>query len=417
MIPFEMLKDNKIAYFLINKTPLVNVIASQILSTKKVVNGPIDYETKIPKNSTLLFYKKVVILKQIVFSKCTIKFLDRPNIWSKPPLSLYNTLNNYSTNTLKSVPLYVIVNSSNQVLKFSSEELLPNEKVFFRPTETFSDLTHHEQTFSFLFLSKKDAELYLQNVTRTSNRTIILSKKYGMRISTVSLNTGVQLIDKASCNKHKYFIFPDLKNYDSLVHSTTKRGTNAYQSNPAVMAWKHLQYDSKLIPQFSNIPVYTIKPDNFLAKNTNASTKTPLKLSDYFVFFSIEDVNASWKKYRVKNETLLLEENPTVEVSSLSKLLTKANSNNQNLIFIPSSDYYKNILKYTNTDISYSLKIKTFFNNQIQPKIFFLWNFNFANTNQIIDIDDQLVNRKDFLWDKTFPSKKMWKNYKGPTVL
>ena len=56
MIPFEMLKDNKIAYFLINKTPLVNVIASQILSTKKVVNGPIDYETKIPKklNATFL---------------------------------------------------------------------------------------------------------------------------------------------------------------------------------------------------------------------------------------------------------------------------------------------------------------------------------------------------------------------------
>lgn len=405
MIFFELLKNIGISNTSSLPASQPSYTKSHNLEVSNIFNRPRNlpcYTTSALNDMEVVPSKNANFLSLNLFKK-RIGALNISPFWSRPTFP-FRLLNLQLKKSLNSVPLFVLVNGSNQVLKFSASEL-PREDLFFQ-TKLDTSSGSCGQTFSFLFTSKKDAELHLQNITRSNRRILIRSQLHGLKISTITLDTALNLVQPLKTSLHRYFFFPNFRDTDSLLQlNRDNLNEGLLNLGPSL----RFQHDFSNFQHCLDLPVYLMREKSFSSIKGNLSPFS--KVPSHIVFFNIEDTILSWKKYRSENRQFNLSERPSIEVVSLSKLLGDSDVNCKDILFIPSFDYYTDITSHIKMEKNINSKYKTFFQNYIQPKILRLRYFNSSDTNRTINVERDLVNRKDFLWDKSFPTKKDWSNF------
>ena len=250
----------------------------------------------------------------------------------------------YLLSTLKAVPIYTVVNDSNEIVTASPRESKSfyslqwiQEKIF----ELFF-WRHDEGSISInlFFMNKEDASSYLHEICKREPKE---AENSGLKIKTIGLDVFYKL-NRTSPPKTQSRLIANLKEIESLL---TK-----HMSSPSFV----VHPKQKHAPDwFQGNPIYTIK----LQKNVTNKT-----VSEYFfhnsrekkiIFFSREDALRAWKNFFSRETNLPLNQNPNVEIYNLESFLFDIENIGDRvpeLVFIPPYDNYIDLKEHINEQLS-----------------------------------------------------------------
>nr|ARW68267.1 hypothetical protein [Chondria sp. (in: red algae)] len=269
-------------------------------------------------------------------------------------LTKYNSTKLYHSNYMKSVdnslPLFVLINSSKQIILAESTDQLSHRQTLMKVYHKFTQRGLYTKKLytGLFFINPEDAMEYQNYIKVKYNKS---SRDLQIKLVATTLNFYNKMLSKSS-SATEFRLIPDLQEVGNLLYRYKKHRN------------LHFDTDQKYGPNyFQGQPIYVIKPVKS-SKNLDSTKYLYLsynrkkQIMQYDpIFLNHKTAINAWKTYKKSSSNYHLPLKPVLYVSNLETFIKTSDyiKNKDKFIFLPSLEtfdflktYLQNSLKNNN---------------------------------------------------------------------
>lgn len=323
---------------------------------KALINGKIKvYINDLVDKDSFLKNKNSIYIKYIWKKQCYLYFSFMK--YFKPNT---NNIINFSYKAIKAMtyntlPLFTLVNNSNQlIMAESSEELLMKKNIFDSLSgvynKFFINQVNTKKIYTGLFFINSEDAVEYKNYIKS--KYLKSSRSNGIESFVSPLHIYYKLL-QLSIRNIEFKLIPDLQEVSQLIYK--------YQYYKNIIFSKSQKYGKNY---FQGQPIYLIQPcmakhkylnNKNVISYTYSDNKNSVRYKYQAIFLNYRTAIHAWNLFREQYTDYRLPVQPIIKVSNLEDFLNKnINTNNiknkelKQILFVPSLETYTSIKNHLN---------------------------------------------------------------------
>lgn len=253
-----------------NNSTFLKILTDIFLNEKEEQTLQKNYSLK----EYITSYKNKLILNQI-YTKNTKKLQD----------------------ALKSIPVYVVLNGQGDIILSESTDLYTSNTSFLtdelsRSCGIFDPIVENKNKLGLFFLSKNDAEIYLQEIASLDSQG---TQSLGLSLHCLGLDFAYRVMRSYDSRVDFRFV-PDLSEVQTVLKNKTLENPNIivedeqqqlrlrYKNLGLPIIWRKKDY-------FKGVPIYIVKIEKNTTNNFTETYFFTLRLIDNFLNYFVHAIN------------------------------------------------------------------------------------------------------------------------------